>query len=348
MANSNPRIGIIGSGAIGGFYGLMLARAGFDVHFLLRSEYAAVAANGLLVRSRVYGDLHLEKVHAYNKVDEMPPCDWLLIGTKSTGNADLAPLIVRAAAANAKILILQNGLGVEDELRPLLPASLHLIGGLCFVGTQRTAPGIIEHLAFGDINLGYHSGPAESQQARQEILEAGAALFRTAGITASAMPDLAKARWHKLAWNVPFNGLSVLLDTGTQGLITNPDSRMLILDIVGEVIAGATQCGHPLSAELPRQLLSVTESMPDYLPSMYLDNAQHRPMELTAIYEAPLAAARKAGCPMPKVEALYQALRFIDARNSRHAANANTKTHHQRATGKPPASQVIPADFLPR
>ncbi len=59
-----PRIGVIGTGAIGGFYGLMLARAGFEVHFLLRSEYAAVSRNGLCVNHAVHGELHLPEVHA--------------------------------------------------------------------------------------------------------------------------------------------------------------------------------------------------------------------------------------------------------------------------------------------
>lgn len=92
-----PRIGIIGTGAIGGFYGLMLARAGFDVHFLLRSEFETVAREGLQVKSAVHGDLHLQPVQAYRSATDMPPCDWLLVGTKSTGNAALGPIIRQVA-----------------------------------------------------------------------------------------------------------------------------------------------------------------------------------------------------------------------------------------------------------
>ena len=72
------RIGIIGSGAIGGFYGLMLARSGFDVHFLLRSEYAAVREHGLTLHSALHGQLH-QPVQAYVSAADMPPCDWLLV-----------------------------------------------------------------------------------------------------------------------------------------------------------------------------------------------------------------------------------------------------------------------------
>ena len=124
-----PRIGIIGTGAIGGFYGVMLARAGFDVHFLLRSEFDAVARNGLTVDSQVHGLLKLSKVQAYACAADMPPCDWLLIGAKTTGNGGVASAIVQAAAPGAKVLLLQNGLGVEDALRAELPDALHLWAG---------------------------------------------------------------------------------------------------------------------------------------------------------------------------------------------------------------------------
>ena len=150
MTALSPRIGIIGTGAIGGFYGLMLARAGFDVHFLLRSEYAAVSERGLRLNSSVYGTLHLNPVQAYARAADMPPCDWLLVGTKSTGNVDLAPTIAQVAAPDAKVVLLQNGLDVEDSLREHLPASLHLLGGLCYIGVHRSAPGVVEHQALGD------------------------------------------------------------------------------------------------------------------------------------------------------------------------------------------------------
>ena len=111
-AVAKPTIGIIGTGAIGGFYGMMLAQAGYDVHFLLRSEFRAVAERGLQLHSAVHGALTLNPVQAYSAAEDMPPCDWLLVGAKTTSNRDLAPAIVQAAAPNARVLLLQNGLDV--------------------------------------------------------------------------------------------------------------------------------------------------------------------------------------------------------------------------------------------
>lgn len=311
---SAPRIGIIGTGAIGGFYGMLLARAGHDVHFLLRSEYAAVVERGLQLNSSVHGALHLMPVQAYQNIGDMPQCDWLLVGAKTTVNAELAPLITRAAAPGAKVVLLQNGLAVEDELRPLLSDDLHLLGGLCYICVHRSAPGVIEHQALGAINLAYHSGPLDDDEARLALVEEGASLLRSTGLDSAVMRDLAQTRWQKLVWNVPYNGLSVLLDADTRRLMDNADSRALIADMMNEVVSAAQALGYAMPENYADKLLAATQRMPDYLPSMYHDFAQKRPAELHAIYEAPLAAADSAGFDMPKVRALYQALRFIQAR----------------------------------
>ena len=311
-----PRIGIIGTGAIGGFYGVMLARAGFDVHFLLRSEFTAVARRGLQLNSAVYGALTLNPVQAYSSAADMPPCDWLLVGAKTTSNAELAPAIIKSAAAGAKVLLLQNGLDVEDSLRELLPDSLHLLGGLCFICVHRAAPGVIEHQALGRVNIGYYSGPAlADEQARQAIVEEGAGLFRKAGIDSQAMANLQQARWQKLVWNVPYNGLSVLLGASTTPLMADASSRQLIQALMAEVVQGALACGHDMPPGYAEQLFNMTEKMSDYWPSMYHDYLHKRPLELAAIYARPLAAARAAGCELPKIEAMYQALSFVDRRN---------------------------------
>lgn len=312
-ASPRPRIGIIGTGAIGGYYGLMLARAGFEVHFLLRSEYAAVAHEGLRVRHAQLGELHLPQVNAWCEAAAMPACDWLLVGAKSTANAELAPLIVQAAAADAKVVLLQNGLGVEEALRPLLPDSLHLLGGLCFICAHREAPGVVVHQSQGVCNLGYHSGPADEAQ-RLALLEQGVAWLREAGIESAPIADLAQARWQKLVWNVPYNGLSALLGASTRPLMAQADSRALLLALMEEVVAAAEAAGAPLPANYPQKLLAYTDRMPDYLPSMYHDFAQRRPAELQAVYAAPLAAAAALGVGMPRVRMLYQALSFLQAR----------------------------------
>lgn len=143
------------------------------MHFLLRSEYETVSRQGLRLSSAVHGELALHPVNAYRDAAAMPPCDWLLVGAKTTSNAELAPLISQIAAPGARVVLLQNGLGVEEALRPLLPAHLNLLGGLCYICVHREAPGHVVHQSLGAVNLGYHSGPATDAAERMALLEEG-------------------------------------------------------------------------------------------------------------------------------------------------------------------------------
>jgi 2-dehydropantoate 2-reductase len=310
MQSAKPRIGVIGTGAIGGFYGVMLARAGHDVHFLLRSEYAAVKERGITVDSMVHGSMTLDPVQAYQSVSDMPPCDWLLVGTKATGNADLAPIIAVAAAQGAKVILFQNGLNNEAHLRPMLPEHIHLIGGLCYVCLFREGPGQVKHQANGLIDLGYHSGLASQEESAAIIAEA-AKMFRYSGIEAREMDNIDAARWQKLVWNASFNGVSVLLDAGTEALLKNPSSRRLIGDLMQEVVAAAKACGHVMPEDYAEKLLKVTRHMPDYYPSMYHDWLHKRPMELESLYGEALRLGTEVGCEMPRTEALLDMLQFI-------------------------------------
>lgn len=310
MQDTKPRIGVIGTGAIGGFYGVMLARAGHDVHFLLRSEYAAVKERGITVDSMVHGEMTLNPVQAYQNVSDMPPCDWLLVGTKATGNADLAPIIAAAAAEGAKVVLFQNGLSNEAHLRPLLPDHIHLIGGLCYVCLFREGPGLVKHQANGLVDFGYHSGPASEQEAG-EIIAQAAQMFRDSNIEAREMANVDAARWQKLVWNASFNGVSVLLNAGTESLLKNQASRQLIGDLMEEVVGAALACGHSMPEDYAQKLLKVTRHMPDYYPSMYQDWLHKRPMELDSLYAEALRLGGEAGYQMPRIEALLNMLQFV-------------------------------------
>jgi len=202
----------------------------------------------------------------------------------------------------------------------LLDDSLHLLGGLCFICVHRAAPGKVVHQSQGMVTLGYHSGPAQQASAQQAIAEEGAALFRRAGLESAALESLPQARWQKLVWNVPYNGLSVLLNAGTSALMASQDARALIRELMREVIAAAAACGHPLPDAYDERLLKITDRMPDYLPSMYHDFAEQRPMELQAIYAAPIAAALASGCAVPRMQMLLQALAFLQQRNAERSA----------------------------
>lgn len=299
------RYGVIGTGALGGFYGGILAKAGQEVHFLFRSDFEHVCKNGLRVDS-VNGDFYLPEVNAYQYSAKMPMCDVILVCLKTTGNHHLPGLIRPMLHPKSVVVLLQNGLGLEDDLSAQLPG-LAIAGGLAFICSNKVGPGHIHHLDLGRLILGSFNLPDS------EILKQIVGDFLVAGIHAELSPDLRFARWQKLVWNIPFNGMTVVLNTTTDLLMANEQTRELSKELMLEVIHGANACGVPLKESLAQQMIDMTIKMKPYAPSMKLDYDHHRAMEIEYIYSKPIQTALEAGFVMHKVSMLEKQLRFIQA-----------------------------------
>jgi 2-dehydropantoate 2-reductase len=297
------RYGVIGTGALGGFYGGMLAKAGQEVHFLFRSDYEHVRQNGLQVDS-IRGDFHLDHVNAYQDSRLMPVCDVLLVCLKTTGNHLLPGLIKPLLNSKSVVILLQNGLGLEEDISSQL-SEAQIAGGLAFICSNKVGPGHISHLDYGKLIIGSHN------VTDPDILNQVVNDFQTAGVHTEFSGDLLHARWQKLVWNIPFNGMTVVLNTTTDRLMANESTRELALEMMLEVILGANKCGVPLKESLAQQMIDMTMKMKPYAPSMKLDFDFHRPMEIEYIYSKPIQTAMEAGFVMNKVSMLEKQLRFI-------------------------------------
>jgi 2-dehydropantoate 2-reductase len=299
------RYGIIGTGALGGFYGGMLAKAGQEVHFLLRSDFDYIQKHGLRVDS-ILGDFHLAKVNAYKNPADMPKCDVILVCLKTTGNHHLPEMLRPVVHPDSVVVLLQNGLGLEEDLANQLP-DVMFAGGLAFICSNKIGPGHIHHLDYGKLNI------ASFNVADQAVLSHVVTDFQQAGIHADLLPDLKFARWQKLVWNIPFNGMTVVLNTTTDRIMANESTRELSKELMLEVIRGASACGVPLKESLAQQMIDMTIKMKPYAPSMKLDFDNRRPMEIEYIYSKPIEVARKAGFEMHKISMLEKQLRFIQS-----------------------------------
>ena len=127
---------IIGIGAIGGYYGAKLARAGRDVPFLLHHDYEYVRANGLRVDS-CDGDFCLPQVNAYNAPQQMPKSDVVLVGLKSTNQHLLRSLMPPLLHDRTLVVLIQNGIGLEEDVQAWFPG-LALAAGLAFICSAKT------------------------------------------------------------------------------------------------------------------------------------------------------------------------------------------------------------------
>jgi len=294
------RIAIIGAGALGLYYGALLQRAGNDVRFLLRRDYDAIVRQGLHITSP-NGDFHLSHLDAFVNSAEMGEVDLVLVGLKTFANEQLIPLTAPLMNdGTAIVLTLQNGLG-NEELLSAAYGEERVLGGVAFLCANRGEPGTVHHLSQGAIRLGACSATLFLKA--QEV----ATVFAAAGIPCEAVADLVKARWEKLVWNIPFNGLSTLTGQTTDRLLAHPPTRKEIVGLMEEVIVAANLCHRspPINAErFIARMLELTLGMGPYRPSMMIDRAEGRPLEIEAIYNLPLARAEDRGLAMTRVRML--------------------------------------------
>jgi len=300
------KYGVIGTGAIGGYYGLRLAQSGQEVHFLMHSDYEYVRQNGLRMVSPS-GNYHLQHPHVYNNTQDMPQCDVVLVCLKTNNNHLLASLLPPLLHPGTLVLLIQNGVGVEADVQKMFPQTA-LAAGLAFICSAKTEPGLVNHQFYGSLNVGNYS--CRDEQLIGRLLDE----LHAAGIEAKSLP-YEKARWRKAVWNMPYNGMTVALQCQTLDLMTHPYSRRLIYEQMLEVCRAATTLGvEGVDEAFAQKMMQMTDDMVPYSPSMRLDWDFHRPMEIDYIYSRPLQIAREAGCPMPRLEMLEAQLRFMQDR----------------------------------
>ena len=309
MASKTLSFTILGTGALGGFYGSRLLTAGDPVRFIAHSDVAHIREQGLRVDSPLGDQLHFP-VEVYQACDSIPPSDVVCIALKTTQNHRLVELLTPLVHEGTVILNFQNGLTLEEELAEAFPSAC-ILAGLCFLCSNKVGPGHVRHLDYGMVSFAPYD--ARGRDWIPRLMDA----FAAGGVEVESQPSLPRARWRKLAWNIPFNGLSVLLGVNTDAIMANPDSRALAEQLMAEVAIGAEVCGVPFDEGFMPKLLEVTEAMTPYAPSMRLDYLAKRPLEIEFMYERPLREVAKRGVRLPAVEAVARQLRFLDRRNRR-------------------------------
>ncbi len=289
-------IAVVGSGAVGTYYGGRLAAGGEDLRFLMRSGRQEVGERGLHVES-VAGGFVVERPRLFATAEEIGPVDLVVVAWKATSNHHFGEVLPPLLHDRTAILTLQNGLGNTERLAELFGAE-RVLGGLCFVCINRLGPGHIRHTAKGLVTLGEFAG---GESARVRGLEQR---FTAAGIECRVVDDLAAAQWAKLVWNVPFNGLCIAAGgITTRELLAQEGGEGEVRALMEEVIAGAA-----VGLRVPRDMIDPqiesTYAMGAYRPSSMIDFVEGREVEVEAIWEEPLQRARGAGADLPHWERL--------------------------------------------
>lgn len=304
------KIAVIGSGAVGCYYGGMLASAGREVHFLMRSDLTVVRENGLKIHSG--GRLvHINPAFAHGCAEEIGPCDLVIIAIKTTANQELEKLLPPLLGPETTLITLQNGLGNEEFLAARWGAD-RVLGALCYICLNRVAPGGIAHYGEGVTSIGEY-GRAAGPRARA-LAEAWAGV----GVGTRVVDNLINERWRKLVWNIPFNGLSIAAGgVAVDEILADAGLRILARQLMGEVL----QAAHRLGEEIPESYadfqIERSFGIGAYKPSSLIDWELKRPLEVESIWGEPWRRGVAAGATMDRLETLYRLLHQIDRKNTR-------------------------------
>ena len=300
------RIAILGSGAVGGFYGALLARQGHDVAFVARGAHLdAIRAHGLRVRGDV-GDF-AAKGRADSDTGKLGEADLVIVAVKTYDNATALPMITPLLGKDTAVLTLQNGVDSVDEVAAIAGRE-RVLGGATYVATAIAEPGLIEQtgthrrIVFGEV---FDAGTEPSARV-QEI----AVAMRAADIQSEAVADARTAIWEKFVYLSVFAGFTGAARLPIGPLRDVPGFVDLALRACAEVAAVAAAEGVALPADLEQRQRAYIATLPaSTRSSLLIDLQSGKRIEIESLPGAVVRRAEAAGVDAPIMRALYAVLK---------------------------------------
>jgi len=296
------RVVVLGAGAVGCYYGGMLARAGVPVTLVGRAAHVeAIRRDGLAIE----WDGRRETIRVAASTDVAAACaaDVVLVCVKSPDTDAAARSLRPHLAADAVVVSLQNGVDNAERLRAVL--SQAVFAAVVYVGAYMNGPGIVRHTGRGDLVLGASRADAARPGVAQRLAEV-AALFEAAGIACPLSDDIDAALWTKLVINCAFNAVSALGRARYGRMAREPGIRALMEGTVRESIAVARASGVALDE---RRLIDAVWGVADALARQYSSTAQDilrgKPTEIDALNGLVAARAAALGIDVPLNRTLH-------------------------------------------
>ena len=300
------RFAIVGSGAVGGYYGARLAHAGYDVTFVARGAHLdAIRSRGLEIRSPL-GDFTV-RAPAEESGVRVPSVDVAIFAVKAYSNLQALPLLKSVAKDAAVVLTLQNGVDSVNEVAAVVGQG-RTLGGSTYVATALSAPGLIEQtgthrrVVFGEV---FNAGAAVSDRVRA-IHDA----FSKADVDSEPVPDARVPIWEKFCYLSPFAGFTAAARQPIGPLWAEGSTHDLIISAFREVEAVGRAESVPLPPDVIERIVTYVDSIPDSTrSSMLIDLQQGKPIEVEALLGAVVRRGLRARVATPIMSALYAVMK---------------------------------------
>jgi 2-dehydropantoate 2-reductase len=311
------KIAVLGSGAVGGYYGAKLARAGHDVTFIARGAHLeTIREKGLQIRSPALGDF-LVHARAEQDTGAVGPVDLVLVAIKAYDNASALPLISPMLGPHTAVLTVQNGVDSAEEVAAAVGED-RVLGGTTYIATALAAPGVIEQtgthrrIVFGEV---FGELPRVSDRVRT-IHEALAG----ADIQADVAGDGRVPIWEKFIFLVSLAGFTGATRLPIGPVWSDPFIRQQFLAGCREIEALARAEGVAVAADRIQQIETYVAGIPGTMrSSLLIDLSQGKKIEVEALQGAVVRRAARAGLQVPIVSTLYAVLKPFAAGAPRSA-----------------------------
>lgn len=304
------RVLVLGAGSVGVYFGGRLAQAGAEVSVVARSDHDVAVRSGYEIAS-IAGDFHFTPHLVLKDGADYPGvADYVILCSKVLPSVDRVALLRPAIRSSETVIVLiQNGIDIEEEIRKAFPEN-ELLSTIAYIGVSRPAPGKVLHQGNGVLQMGVYP------RGISPALEHLSATFAAAGVKCDMMENIVFTRWNKLLWNLPYNPVSVLAGGADTARMSRGDElEQLCTDLMSEVIRIANAAGVALTEPLAEKQREYTRNFPPYKTSMLQDYEAGRALEVEAILGNTLRVARRYRVEAPHIECCYALLKSVDELN---------------------------------
>ena len=313
------RIGVMGTGAVGGYFGGMLAKAGHELRFIAREHQAqAIASGGLSIRSATWqSTLHVPHIQVSSDPSLLADCEGILFCVKSTDTEAASIQIREHLSQDCWVMSLQNG--VDNPIRAQKLLNRLVIPAVVYVATAMPEPGLIEHFGRGDLVIG---PPSEAQQAiasgheriSEALLQNIRKVFIASGIPLEVSANVQQALWSKLLVNCAYNAISALAQTDYGRLTAHEPIRQTMLALIHEVLAVSHAAGVGLQSEASIAMCEkIAQAMPLQRSSTAQDIARKKRTEIDHLNGFVVREGQRLSVATPVNQCLYALVKLIES-----------------------------------